>query len=182
MIVDMPKGKMIIYTDGAARGNPGPAGWGAVVLIQEPKVLGKGPEVLHRGNQKPKREVAAELGGGEKHATNNQMELTAAIEALKYAKAKKSDMPLEIYADSKYVLLGVTEWIKKWVSNGWRTANKKPVLNEKMWRELHALSEELRPSWFYVEGHSGDTYNERADEIATAFADGREGEINLKKP
>lgn len=182
MMVSMSRGKLMIYTDGAARGNPGPAGWGVVVVNREPLALGKGPEVRHRSYQPPKREVTSEFGGKSKRATNNQMELTAAIRALEYAKEKNLGLPLEIYADSKYVLLGVTEWIKKWVANGWKTAAKKPVLNEEMWRELHALSEDLKPTWFYVEGHSGDIYNERADEIATAFADGLEDKINLKKP
>ncbi len=148
--------KIIIYTDGAARGNPGKAGWAAVFII--------GKKIL-------------EVGGGVEHATNNQMELTAPIEALKYLKRQMSkaafDMrQIEIVSDSKYVILGITEWIFNWQKNNWRSANKKPVLNRELWEELYKLTEELKPKWVYVEGHTGDKWNERADEIATSFADG----------
>ena len=139
-----------IYTDGAARGNPGPAGWG-VVFIEGKKVF--------------------EIGGRENHATNNQMELTASIEALKYVKKHKINAPIEFYADSKYVILGITEWFFTWQKNNWRNAAKKPVLNKELWEELFKLTEEFKPKWNYVKGHNGDKYNDRADEIATSFAD-----------
>lgn len=140
-----------IYTDGAARGNPGPAGWGAVFLKDS--------------------KVFLELGGRSDHATNNQMELMAAIEALKYLRKNKINSPLEIYADSKYVILGITEWIHGWQKNNWRNAGKKPVLNRELWEELHELNQEFKLKWHYVAGHSTDVWNNRADEIATTFAD-----------
>ncbi len=151
----MQKDKITIYTDGAARGNPGKAGWAAIFLA--------GDNVF-------------EIGGRSEHATNNQMELTAAIEALKYVKACMSKGTFdidqaEIFSDSKYVILGITEWIHNWQKNNWRNANKKPVLNRELWEELHKLAEELKPRWSYVEGHNGDRWNERADEIAASFAD-----------
>ncbi len=145
--------KIKIYTDGAARGNPGPAGWAAVFLI--------GKESF-------------ELGGNTKHATNNQMELTGPIEALKYIKNKKLTGEIEIISDSKYVILGITEWIPNWQKNGWRNAAKKPVVNKELWEELYALTQELKPKWTYVKGHHEDKYNNRADEIATGLAGGEE--------
>ncbi len=140
--------KIIIYTDGAASGNPGPAGWGVVILMGE-KVV--------------------ELGGGSKHATNNQMELMAAIEALKYVKNNSLNLPVEIFADSKYVILGITEWIENWMKNGWRNAAKKPVVNRELWEELYELNKEIAPKWSYVAGHGDNEWNNRADEIAVSF-------------
>lgn len=144
-----------IYTDGAARGNPGPAGWGVVFLV--------GDKVI-------------EFGGRSDHATNNQMELTAAIEALKQLKqiSQKSDFwegVVEIYADSKYVILGITDWIFGWQKNNWRNAAKKPVMNRELWEELFALTQNYKLKWQYVAGHGTDKWNNRADEIATSFAD-----------
>ncbi|OGJ10051.1 ribonuclease HI [Candidatus Nomurabacteria bacterium RIFOXYB1_FULL_39_16] len=147
----MEKNVIKIYTDGAARGNPGPAGWGVVVI--------NGKEIF-------------EIGGRKDHATNNQMELTAPIEALKYLKNNISHgVNVEIVSDSKYVILGITEWIFNWQKNNWRNAAKKPVMNRELWEELYELVQELKPSWTYVKGHSGDKYNDRVDEIATSFAD-----------
>ncbi len=159
-----------IYTDGAAKGNPGRAGWGAIILLSqnsgEPKVF--------------------EIGGGVEHATNNQMELTAPIEALKYlpefykkAGLELDDVEIEIVADSKYVILGITEWIAGWMRNGWKNAAKKPVVNKELWEELYKLNQEFKPKWSYVKGHNGHEYNERADVIATSFASGEY--IELKK-
>jgi len=151
--------KVIIYTDGAAKGNPGPAGWGAVFLVND-KVI--------------------EIGGRAEHATNNIMELTAPIEALKHIKNNFSNVRnIEIFSDSKYVILGITEWIFNWQKNNWRNAAKKPVLNQKLWEELHELNQEFKPKWTYVKGHNGHEWNERADVIATSFADGVP--IELKK-
>src|SRR3989344_9447927 len=152
------KSKIIIYTDGSARGNPGKAGW-AAILVNGKKIL--------------------EIGGRSDHATNNQLELTEPIEALKYlkkhlsrrGKADKKTSPMEIFSDSKYVILGITEWIHGWIKNNWRNANKKPVLNRELWERLYKLAEELKPKWVYIEGHNGDKWNERADVIATSFAD-----------
>ena len=145
------KVKIIIYTDGAARGNPGPAGWGAIIM---------------QGG-----EVVKELGGRSDHSTNNIMELMAPTEAMKYLKENNIEGEVEIYSDSKYVINGITDWINNWLKNNWRTANKKPVLNKELWQDLHAANKELKPAWHYVAGHSGDKWNDRADEIATSFAD-----------
>ncbi len=142
--------KVIIYTDGAARGNPGKAGWGVVFIL--------GKKVL-------------EIGGRSDHATNNQMELTAAIEGLKYLRKHKINVPVGIFADSKYVILGITEWIFNWQKNNWRNAAKKPVLNRELWEELYELTQEFKPTWGYVKGHSGHEWNDRVDLIATSFAD-----------
>ena len=126
-------------------------------------------------HEKRSKEGVFEIGGRADHATNNQMELTAPIEALKYLKnlPHRQDLwgNVEIVSDSKYVILGITEWIFNWERNGWRNAAKKPVLNRELWEELYKLTQELKPKWDYVEGHNGDKYNERADEIATSFAD-----------
>lgn len=152
-IVYMAKeNKITIYTDGAARGNPGNAGWGAILLM---------------GNK------IFEIGGASEHATNNQMELAAPIEALKYLKSKmpKTVFDIEIVSDSKYVILGITEWIFNWQKNNWRNAAKKPVLNRELWEELYGLTKDFKPSWAYVKGHDGNKWNVRADEIATSFAD-----------
>jgi len=154
------EGKIIIYTDGAAKGNPGKAGWAAVFVVKA-KVF----------------EIGARVG----YATNNQMELTAPIEALKNLKKNKNtqENPVEIVSDSKYVILGITEWIHNWQKNNWRNANKKPVLNRELWEELYKLTEELKPKWIYVKGHNENKYNNRADEIATSFAD--DSPVKLKK-
>ncbi len=154
----MHEDKIIIYTDGAARGNPGKAGWGAVVIH------GKN---IH------------EIGGRTDHATNNIMELTAAIEGLKYVKKNKIELPVEVFADSKYVINGINEWINNWLKNNWRTALNKPVLNKELWQELHLLNQSVNPLWHYVKGHNGDKWNDRADEIATSFADN--DPVELKK-
>src|SRR5665811_774317 len=153
------KNKITIYTDGAAKGNPGKAGWGAVFIALNP------PEVWR----------VYEIGGSVDHATNNQMELTAPIEALKYikknsAKQGLAESQVEIVSDSKYVILGITEWIHNWQKNNWRNTAKKPVLNKELWQELYTLTEELKPKWVYVKGHNEDKYNDRADEIATSYA------------
>ncbi len=135
-----------IYTDGSSRGNPGPGGWGAVILTD-----GR----------------VTELGGREDHTTNNRMELVAAIKALELV---KSD-PVTLYTDSEYVMKGITFWIKGWQAKGWKTAAKKPVLNQDLWQELLRVSEGKQIEWKYVAGHSGEILNERCDEIATSFAD-----------
>jgi len=154
----MTEKKIIIYTDGAAKGNPGRAGWAAVILLSqnygEPGVL-------------------KEIGGAKDHATNNQMELTAPIEALKYIKNNlRHGVDVEIISDSKYVILGITEWIFNWQKNNWRNAAKKPVVNRELWETLYELTQELKIKWTYVKGHNEDTHNDRADLIATSFAEG----------
>ena|SRR5258708_39848665 len=152
--------KILIYTDGAARGNPGPAGWAAVFIM--------GKEML-------------ELCGKVPHATNNQMELAAPIEALKHIKNNSiNGGDIEIISDSKYVILGITEWMPNWQKNGWRNAAKKPVVNRELWEELYLLNQELKPKWTYVKGHHEDVHNNRADEIATNLAGGEP--VELKTP
>lgn len=143
-----------IYTDGAARGNPGPGGWGALVAND-------------------KRVV--EIGGEEAHTTNNRMELTACIRAIELASENfQPDSPVTIYTDSEYVMKGITTWILGWQKNGWKTAGKKAVLNKDLWQNLLLVTEEKEIEWKYVAGHAGHEANERSDEIATAFADGLE--------
>ena len=134
--------KVVIHTDGACSGNPGPGGWGAI--------LESGP---HR----------KELKGGEAQTTNNRMELTAAIEALE-ALRKPSDV--ELYTDSNYLRGGITGWIKGWKRNGWRTADKKPVKNIELWQRLEEAETRHTVRWHWVKGHVGHDDNERADELA----------------
>jgi ribonuclease HI len=154
------KNNIKIYTDGAASGNPGRAGWGAVFLMG-------------------KKEF--ELGGNNAHATNNQMELTGPIEALKYLKKSRLNGEVEIISDSKYVILGITEWIHNWQKNNWRNANRKPVLNRELWESLHELNQEFKPKWTYVKGHNENVHNERADVIAVSFGYGEPTELKKFK-
>ena len=140
----MGKAKITIYTDGACSGNPGPGGWAAT---------------LHwNGTEK-------EISGGEKPTTNNRMELMAAIEG---RNALKSPSPVTLYTDSRYVMDGLTKWLPRWKANGWKTANKKPVKNEDLWRMLDEAASRHEIDWQWVEGHSGDEGNERADALARA--------------
>lgn len=143
-----------IYTDGSARGNPGPGGWGAIISNEE---------------------RVAELGGDESHTTNNRMEITAAIRAVEFAAENfPPDSPMQVYTDSEYLMKGITLWIQNWQKKGWKTAGKKAVLNKDLWQELLIVTEEKEIDWKYVAGHAGHEANERCDEIATAFADGME--------
>ncbi len=134
-----------IYTDGSSRGNPGPGGWGAIIFSND---------------------SVKEIGGREDTTTNNRMELTAAIRAVGLTEGE-----LEVYTDSEYVMKGMTEWIDGWQKRGWKTAAKKPVLNQDLWQELLAASRGKEIAWKYVAGHSGHKLNDRCDEIATSFAD-----------
>lgn len=141
--------KIIIFTDGASRGNPGPGGWGAVVVRDG---------------------SFEELGGKEDGTTNNRMELKAAIEALK--KISDDPRPVVIYTDSSYVVNGITKWVRGWKAKGWVTSQKQEVLNRELWEELHDLAESRDTiKWTVVSGHSGVFGNERADVIATEYAD-----------
>ncbi len=144
-----------IFTDGSSRGNPGPGGWGSV-LIEE------------NGSNKNDFKVL-ELGGGEKMTTNNKMELKAAIEGLKKA-SKESE--IKIYSDSSYVINGITKWVFGWKRNDWKTKTKDDVLNKDLWLELIEATKDKKVKWQYVGGHVGILGNERCDHIATAFADG----------
>ncbi len=137
---------LIIYTDGGCLGNPGPGGWGTVIID---------------GTNLTK------LSGGERHTTNNRMELSAAINALD-AVVKNTDWRsrhVEVYSDSQYVKNGITSWIKNWKKNGWKTAAKKPVLNQDLWIALDSLYSQLDIEWKWVKGHAGVEYNEICDQL-----------------
>ena len=136
--------KVAIWTDGACSGNPGPGGWGAIL----------------RYGDKTK-----ELSGGEPLTTNNRMELSGAIGALE---ALTRPCAIELHTDSQYLRNGVLTWMKNWKRNGWRTADKKPVKNEDLWRRLDEAKERHEIDWRWVKGHAGDEMNERADELARA--------------
>ena len=138
-----PSDHVIIHTDGACKGNPGPGGWGAVL-----QTLG--------GHEK-------ELWGGEANTTNNRMELTAAIMALE---ALKRPCKVELHTDSKYVMQGITEWMRGWKARGWLTADKKPVKNADLWQRLDAARARHDVRWRWVKGHAGHELNERADQLA----------------
>ena len=131
-----------LFTDGACKGNPGPGGWGVLLRFG--------------GHEK-------ELCGGDASTTNNRMELTAVIEGLK---ALKRACPVVITTDSQYVKNGITQWIHNWKRNGWRTAAKKPVKNDDLWRQLDEAVSRHEVTWHWVKGHSGHPENERADELA----------------
>jgi ribonuclease HI len=142
---------VVIHTDGACSGNPGPGGWGAILTYGTTR---------------------KELSGGEAVTTNNRMELMAAIAALE---ALKRPCPVELHTDSNYLKDGITKWIHGWKRNGWRTADKKPVKNAELWQRLDKAIKGHTINWHWVKGHAGDPDNERADELA------REGMAPFKK-
>jgi len=144
------RAKITIYTDGACSGNPGPGGWGAILISG-----------AHR----------KELKGAEAHTTNNRMEILAVIEALD---ALKQASDVELWTDSQYVKNGITGWIHSWKRNGWRTADKKPVKNQELWQRLDAARSRHQIEWKWLKGHAGHPENERADELA------REGIAELR--
>ena len=135
-----------VYTDGACSGNPGIGGWGVVIIINNNKTIN--------------------LNGGLINTTNNQMELTAAIEALKYFKKKSI---LNLFTDSKYVKEGIETWIINWKKNEWKTASKKPVKNKELWIKLNKQIVRHTIHWQWVKGHAGNEYNEKADYLARKF-------------
>jgi len=139
--------KVVMYTDGACRGNPGPGGWGVVLRFQ--------------GSHKTLQGYAAET-------TNNRMELTAVIEGLK---ALKRSCKVELFTDSKYVMQGLTEWLANWKRNGWKTAARKPVKNIDLWQQLEAEVTQHQVDWNWVKGHAGIEDNELADQLANAAID-----------
>jgi len=139
--------KVEIFTDGACRGNPGPGGWGALLRFNG---------------------IDKSLSGAEADTTNNRMEMTAVIEALKSLKRPCS---VVITTDSKYVKDGITSWIMNWKKRGWKTAAKKPVKNVDLWKELDALVQKHDVSWHWVKGHSGHAENEHVDNLATSAID-----------
>jgi len=142
-----------VFTDGACSGNPGPGGWAARILHDDGRIT--------------------ELGDGAAETTNNRMELSAAIEALK---ATADAATVDLVTDSEYVRKGITEWIHGWKRRDWLTAAKKPVLNQDLWRELDDLNDG-RVTWKYTKGHAGDPDNERCDEIAQAFSQGEQPDL-----
>lgn len=151
----MKEQKILIYTDGSSRGNPGPGGWGAIVATDDHVV---------------------ELGEGEHHTTNNRMELKAAIAGLSFVRDLGSSFSIDVYTDSSYVLNGITKWVFGWQKNGWMNTKKEEVINRDLWQELVLVVSDLKMSgcsieWRYAAGHAGIPGNERADEIATLCAD-----------
>jgi len=131
-----------IYTDGACRGNPGPGGWGVLLLTDR---------------------TEKELCGGDIATTNNRMELMAAIQGLS---ALNRRCNVSVYTDSEYVRRGISEWLANWKKRGWKTANRKPVKNEDLWRKLDELAAQHDIEWYWVKGHAGNPGNERADQLA----------------
>jgi ribonuclease HI len=147
--------KIIIFSDGASKGNPGPGGYGAIVVLPEGKVV--------------------ELGACEKNTTNNRMELSGALFAL--TEVKERDEEITVYTDSKYVIGGMTSWLFNWQKNNWRTAQKKEVLNKDLWEKLALVTKDKEIDWQYVAGHSGHAGNERFDEIASNLALGEKVDL-----
>ena len=135
-----------LITDGACRGNPGPGGWACILRYNS---------------------HAKELSGSEPQTTNNRMELTAAIEGLRQL---KEPCEVEVVTDSEYLKNGITKWIQGWKRNGWRTAAKKPVLNQDLWEALDALTQQHKMTWTWTKGHADHADNNRCDELATAAA------------
>ncbi|MFP4377824.1 MAG: ribonuclease HI [Spirochaetales bacterium] len=135
---------IVAYTDGGSHGNPGPGGWAFVIESSHGLV---------------------ERFGADPHTTNNKMELSAVISALQYVAEHYPDQLVTIRTDSQYVRNGITSWIKTWVKNGWRTAAKKPVKNQDLWRVLYDLDQRLHASWEWVKGHAGNELNERCDQL-----------------
>lgn len=135
--------KVIIYTDGACSGNPGPGGWGAILM--------------YKGAKK-------EISGGMKNTTNNIMEITAVVEALKCLKVESD---VEVYSDSAYTVNAFKQgWIYNWMKNGWKTANKEPVKNKELWQELYSLTKKHKVEFIKVKGHADNEFNNRCDELA----------------
>ena len=135
-----------IYTDGSCLENPGNGGWAAIIFMNNEKII---------------------ISGRKKNTTNNQMELMAAIEALK--KIPK-DQEVQMYTDSKYVKMGITEWIKKWSQNDWKTSSKQRVKNTELWKELNDISKKHKIEWHWVKAHAGNPNNEEVDELAKKAA------------
>lgn len=142
MLSSLKKKQVEIFTDGACSGNPGPGGWGAILR--------------YKGTEK-------ELFGGSRQTTNNRMELTAVVEALR---ALKEPCLIELYTDSKYLKDGITTWIRNWKRNGWKTSTKQPVKNQDLWEALDEQVGKHEISWHWIKGHAGHAENERCDELA----------------
>jgi ribonuclease HI len=165
----MKKSEIVIYTDGSSIGNPGPGGWGAVLLSFQQN------DKLKIENEKFK---VIELGGREEESTNNRMEITGALEALRLVEKRKlGGKSIIVHSDSNYLIDGITGWIYLWMKNGWRTAAKGPVLNRDLWEALFKIENNLKIKyeikWAKVKGHAGILLNERSDAIAVSFAAGK---------
>lgn len=162
----MANNTITVFTDGSSRGNPGPGGWGALVIYP-----------VNNGESKveSRKLKVSELGGREEHTTNNRMEMTAAQEALRFIESRKLDGRIEIHTDSAYLLQGVTGWMYGWEKNGWKTKDGSDVSNQDLWKEIGALVFRLKMKhqidWVKVAGHAGLRGNERVDEICTNEAD-----------
>lgn len=143
--------KITIFTDGSSLGNPGPGGWGSIVYSKASNSV-------------------YELGGADSKTTNNRMEMTAALEALRSLNKEDSGRPIDIFCDSQYLINGITGWVFGWQENNWMTKNKVPVLNKDLWQELIEVVRDKDIEWKYVEGHAGIPGNERVDTIASSFA------------
>lgn len=148
--------EIIIYTDGSSRGNPGRGGWGAVIATKE---------------------IVTEIGGRDSHTTNNKMELNAAIKSLDLVRDLGNAFIVDMRADSRYVINGITKWVFGWQKNGWKNTQKEEVANRDLWESLAGVVADLQMSgskilWNYTPGHSGTPGNDRVDEIATKYADG----------
>jgi len=139
----MSKKSVTIYTDGGCKPNPGPGGWGALLLYND---------------------TEKELSGNATATTNNQMELTAAITALE---ALTEACEVTLYTDSEYLQKGISQWMHNWLRNGWQTASRKPVKNKDLWQRLHAETQRHTVTWKWVKAHAGNTHNERVDQLAT---------------
>ncbi len=151
VLTSMSDAQIVVFTDGASKGNPGPGGWGAIILMPAGRVT--------------------ELGGGDPSTTNNRMELTGAIEAL--ARIQATPGRVAVYTDSTYVIKGIREWVHSWKRRGWKTAGGTDVMNRDLWERLDRLAAARGPraiTWHYVRGHVGVPGNERVDQIADAFA------------
>jgi ribonuclease HI len=140
--------KIVIYTDGGCRGNPGIGGWGVWLRYKDHD---------------------KKLKGSELNTTNNKMELTASIRALQTLKS--NDITVDLYTDSKYVIQGINEWIDAWKAKDWKTTNKKPVKNVDLWKQLDTLNQKFSVDWYWVKGHSDDPGNDMADRLANEAMD-----------
>jgi ribonuclease HI len=155
--------KLIAYTDGAARDNPGSGGWGVVLSVTHTSDDSREGDVIERGGRLPE-------------TTNNRAELTAVIETLKWAQ-DNGIQTVVVYTDSQYLIRGITSWRHNWQTNGWETRNGDSVKNKKLWQDLIKTQDNLDVTYEHVEGHAGIPANERADDIATAFADKDETDL-----
>lgn len=155
IVTTSPTRRYVVATDGACRGNPGPGGWGAVLLSYDSDTL--------RGQH--------ELSGAKPSTTNNAMELTAALRALEWLRNQNPAIPITVISDSQYLIKGMTEWRHGWAARQWRTAEGKPVANLDLWTALIDAAEGRDVDWVWVRGHSGHPENERADQLGNAAID-----------